>query len=69
MRITIKHIVFGSPLLILAIILGTMLLAISNLARGTFTGLRQAAKAATGRVMTGPLDPRVIEQDAMCATY
>jgi hypothetical protein len=66
MKITIKHIVSGSPVLLVVIIVAVGWLVLRNFTKGTYISLRHLARLVLPRMMKGPLDPREIEKDAMC---
>jgi hypothetical protein len=63
MMVAVKHLIIGSPLLWFAISVAAMLLA----ARGAALGTRQLVKAASKKVLVGPLDQRLIEEAAVGA--
>ena len=63
MAITAKHLISGSPLLWAAL----LCVALSLIAHGTALGIRQLVKVASKKVLSGPLDQRFIEEDAVGA--
>jgi hypothetical protein len=61
--IAAKHLIIGSPILWLAILISATIM----MAHGAALGTRQLIKAAAERVLTGPLNQRIIEEAAMGA--
>jgi hypothetical protein len=61
--IAVKHLIWGSPLLWLAISLAVGVL----IAHGAALGTRQLLRAAANKVFVGPLDQRLIEEAAVGA--
>lgn len=60
--IAAKHIISGSFVLWLALGVASLLL----LTHGAALGARQLLKAASKKVLSGPIDQRLIEEDAVC---
>lgn len=63
MSVAIKHLISGSPLLWL----GIVLVATFLLARGAAVGVRQLLKAAVSTILVGPLDQKLIEDEVYAA--
>lgn len=62
MMIGMKHLLAGSPTLWTLMALS----ALGVITSGAFTGLRQLLRAASKRILLGPLDQQVIEEEAIC---
>jgi hypothetical protein len=61
--IAVKHLIWGSPVLWILMLLTAITLTL----QGAATGLRQILKAAAKMVLVGPLDKRHIEEEAFAA--
>jgi hypothetical protein len=63
LRLAARHLITGSPVLWCVITAAFLYL----LLQGAATGFRQALRGAVQHVLSGPLDQRRIEEDAVCA--
>ncbi len=63
MMLAVKHLLVGSPVLWLLMLLSAVFL----LCRGAFAGMQQLFSAASQQVFSGPLDQRFLEEEAVCS--
>jgi hypothetical protein len=61
--IVAKHLIKGSIILSMMVAFAV----VAGIASGGIVSVKQALNKASGKVLSGPIDPRVIEEQAFCA--